>query len=140
MSGAAQTVESARRGAWHVRRQGAVLLLSRRVPARFDLSVSTKLMMGGRQISRARLAHQVRQDMWRCLRGLRGFWPVVRIEQREDAMHVTAGGGLEHALPQSGQARAEGMLAAVLADPAHRARWLRHAAAKTGAKAEGAFA
>ncbi|MFU8882389.1 MAG: hypothetical protein ACNA7Q_08470 [Rhodobacterales bacterium] len=130
MSGAAQTVERTRRGAWHLQRQGDVLVLSRRVPARFDLSASALLMTGGRRIGRARMAHQLRQDMWRCLQGVRGFWPVVRIEHREDALQVTAGGGLDNVLPQSAKSRAEGMLAAVLEDPAHQARWLRHAVVK----------
>lgn len=127
MSGAAQSVERTRRGAWHLRRQGDVLVLSRRVPARFDLSASALLMTGGRRIGRARMAHQLRQDIWRCLQGLRGFWPVVRIEHREDALHVTAGGGLDSALPQSARLRAEAMLAALLADRTHQGRWLRHA-------------
>lgn len=137
MSGAAQSVESTRRGAWHLRRQGDVLVLSRRVPARFDLSASILLGMGGRRISRARMAHQVRQDMWRCLQGLRGFWPVVRIEHREDALQVTAGGGLDSALPQSARLRAEAALVAVLEDPVHQARWLRHAVVKAAGKLAG---
>ena len=125
MSGAAEHVEVSRRGGWHLAREGAVLVLSRRLPARFDLSASTVLPLAGRVVGRARLAHQLRQDVWRCLRDLRGFWPVVRIERREDALRVTVGGAVEGARPPV--ALAEARLADLLADPAKRARWLRHA-------------
>ena len=114
-----------RRNAWLVQREGAVLTLARRLPARFDLSASTLLPRGAARLSRARLAHQLRQDVWRLLRDLRGFCPVVRIERSEDALSVTVGGTLAH-LPAP-VARAEARLSDLLANPAHRARWMRHA-------------
>lgn len=114
-----------RRAGWHVARDGGVLTLSRCLPARFDLRAETVLPLGGRLVGRARLAHQIRQDVWRCLRDLRGFWPVVRIERSEDALRITAGGALEAGAAPV--ARAEARLADLLADPARRARWIRHA-------------
>ena len=125
MPRAAGHVQGKGRDGWHLLREGSVLTLTRRVPARFDLSASTVLPLSGRVVGRARLAHQLRQDVWRCLRDLRGFWPVVRIERREDALRVTVGGAVEGARPPV--ALAEARLADLLADPAKRARWLRHA-------------
>ena len=125
MSEAAEQAGAGRRDGWHLMREGAVLVLTRRLPARFDLSARTVLPLSGRAVGRARLAHQLRQDVWRCLRDLRGFWPVVRIERSEDALHVTVGGALDGT--RAPVERAEARLAALLADPRHRARWLRHA-------------
>lgn len=125
MSEAAEQAGAGRRDGWHLLREGAVLVLARRLPARFDLSARTILPLAGRAVGRARLAHQLRQDVWRCLRDLRGFWPVVRIERSEDALHVTVGGALDGT--RAPVERAEARLAELLADPRHRARWLRHA-------------
>jgi len=125
MSEAAEQAGAGRRDGWHLMREGAVLVLARRLPARFDLLARTVLPLAGRAVGRARLAHQLRQDVWRCLRDLRGFWPVVRIERSEDALHVTVGGALDGT--RAPVERAEARLAALLADPRHRARWLRHA-------------
>ena len=125
MTRADGSMGAGRRNAWLVRREGAVLTLARHWPARFDLSASTLFPRGAAGLSRARLAHQLRQDAWRLLQGLRGFSPVVRIERSEDALRVTVGGTLAH-LPAP-VARAEARLSDLLADPAHRARWMRHA-------------
>ena len=65
---------------WHITRAEGTLTLSRRLPARFDLGVGTVLP----QVARPeRLAHQVRQDLWRALRDLRGFAPCVRITPQD---------------------------------------------------------
>lgn len=113
------------RNGWCLTREGDVLTLSRRVPVRFDIMASAEMPAGAGRISRARLAHQLRQDVWRCLRDLRGFWPAVRIARGEGVLHVTVGGALEGA--RVPVAQAEARLADLLASPAHRARWLRHA-------------
>ncbi|MFD1193258.1 hypothetical protein ACFQ3C_01070 [Seohaeicola saemankumensis] len=128
MTRAAGHQERGRRDGWHLLREGGVLTLTRRLPARFDLSASTVLPTGGRRVGRARLAHQIRQDVWRRLQGLRGFMPAVRIEQGAEGVHVTAGGALDAAAPLSW---AQAALAEVLADPACRARWIRHAEARS---------
>ena len=125
MSGAAEQAGARRRDGWHLMRDGAVLVLARRLPARFDLSASAVWPLGGARPSRARLAHQMRQDAWRLLQGLRGFCPVVRIERSDDALRVTVGGTLAH--QPAPVARAEALLSDLLADPAHLARWMRHA-------------
>ena len=106
------------------------MTLSRRMPVRFDIAACTVFRATGPAFSRARLAHQLRQDVWRCLRDLRGFWPAVRIERREDALRVTVGGALDGgraSVALAPVAQAEARLNELLASPAHRARWLRHA-------------
>lgn len=130
MSQAVEHIVSRRQGGWYLHRSGAVLLLARRVPARFDLAVRLVLDGIGQGGSRAALAHQMRQDIWRGLRHLRGFWPVVRIERREDALLVTAGGALDGgavAHHRAGIQRAEALLHDLMTDPARHKRWLHHA-------------
>lgn len=118
----------ARPAGWHVLRDGPVLLLARRLPARFDLSAAAVLRDEAATVGRGRLAHQVRQDVWRCLRGLRGFCPVVRVERRAGALHLTAGGAVRGmVLARAARLRAEALLADLLDCPRNRARWLRHA-------------
>jgi hypothetical protein len=124
MPGAVEHVQGKGRDGWHLLREGPVLTLTRRVPVRFDLSACTVLPTTGRVLGRARLAHQIRQDVWRRLQRLRGFVPAVRLEQGADGMHVTAGGALDAAAPLPW---AQAALAEVLADPASRRRWMRHA-------------
>jgi hypothetical protein len=128
MSRVAGQAETGRRDGWHLMRDGAVVVLARRLPARFDLSASIALPVAGHSVGRARLARQVRQDVWRCLRDLRGFWPVVRIEQGENALHVTAGGALSQGPLSAGlRKQVEQRLADLLADPARHRRWLTYA-------------
>lgn len=106
---------------WHILHEEGALTMARRLPVRFDLEVTTQLGGG----DKLRLARQVRQDIWRALRGLRGFAPAVRIEETACGMRVIAGGQVDGALPR---AQAEARIARVLEDPSNRARWLRWAA------------
>lgn len=139
MTESAQENGPVRQGGWHVERAGDVLVLARRWPARFDLAVGTVFTGVGQGGSRARLAHQLRQDAWRCLRHLRGFWPAVRIVRRADDLLVTVGGGLDHkGAARAGQA--EALLSQLLDDPVQRARWLRHAGMRGVTRADGAAA
>lgn len=108
------------RNHWHILHEEDALTMARRVPVRFDLQVTTQLGVG----DKLRLARQVRQDIWRALRGLRGFAPAVRIERAARGLRVTAGGQVDGPLPR---ARAEARIADVLQDPANRARWMRWA-------------
>ena len=111
-----------RRGGWVERREGAVLTLSRRPGAGFDLGAETVLPPVR---SRGRLAHQVRQDLWRALQGLRGFSPVVAVTHAPTGTILRAGGQVAgRGVPK---AHAEARIAALLEDAGHRARWLRHA-------------
>ena len=103
---------------WHTQRNGTCVTISRELPARFDVSASAWFPV----VARARLGHQIRQDMWRSLQNLRGFSPVVRVERVEDELLVTAGGRLGYpiARPRAGERSLT-----LLNDTGHRARWIR---------------
>ncbi|MET4101266.1 hypothetical protein ABIE58_000683 [Roseovarius sp. MBR-78] len=105
------------RDRWHVIDEGGALTLARRVPVRFDLAAEA--VIAG-HVGRRRLAHLVRQDMWRALRHLRGFAPVVRVARVPGGLHVRAGGAVAG---RFARAQAEARIAALLADPARVARW-----------------
>ncbi|MBY6067009.1 hypothetical protein KUW17_09685 [Leisingera aquaemixtae] len=112
------------RSCWHITRTDSSLTLSRRVPARFDVAAETVLPAG----DPLRLAHQIRQDMWRRLQSLRGFSPVVEITAlghgQAQGLRVRAGGQVTGRVP----ANAAAQITEVLENPACRARWVRHAA------------
>ncbi|KIC16816.1 MULTISPECIES: hypothetical protein [unclassified Leisingera] len=104
---------------WHITRTDSSLTLSRRLPARFDVVAETVLPAA----DPLRLAHQIRQDMWRKLQSLRGFSPVVEITAEGQGLRVRAGGQVTGRVP----ANAAALIAEVLDNPARRARWIRHA-------------
>ncbi|MFK7941069.1 MAG: hypothetical protein AB8B82_16940 [Roseovarius sp.] len=106
---------------WHILKEDDALIVARRVPVRFDLAVETRLVAR----RKLRLAHQVRQDVWRALQGLRGFAPAVRIVAEGDALKVTAGGQVDG---RFARAAAQARIRDVLEHPANRARWQRCAA------------
>ena len=106
---------------WHILRDPGALTLARHLPPRFDVAAEAAMP----PMRKGRLARQIRQDMWRALRHLRGFSPVVRVEEVSAGLHVTAGGRV--AARVFPKAAAEARIAELLADPAHRARWARHA-------------
>lgn len=108
-----------KRQGWHILREGAALTLCRQAPARFDVAVSVELPAG----DPLRLAHQVRQDMWRKLQSLRGFSPVVEVTPKGHGLRVRAGGQVLGRVPSN----AAGLITDVLENPLNRARWLRHA-------------
>lgn len=108
------------RGGWHILRDGAALTLARHLPVRFDLCAEAVFPPA----RKGRLAGQIRQDLWRLLKGLRGFSPVIRIEPAEAGLRVIAGGRAARPFPG---ARTEAAIAALLDCPVHRARWLAHA-------------
>lgn len=109
-----------RRSGWHILRDGPRLTLSRRLPPRFDIEARTSLP----DARRARLAHQVRQDVWRALQNLRGFTPVIEITRSGAGLSLRAGGQVDGPVPPGAAARLE----AILSDPACRQRWLSRAA------------
>ena len=109
---------------WHILRDPGGLTLARALPPRFDVRAETLLPMA----EPLRLAQQIRQDMWRALRRMRGFSPVVRVEPQADGMKVTAGGRVEGAVPPGTIARISG----VLEHPAYRDRWVRFASLRRG--------
>ncbi|EAQ27566.1 hypothetical protein [Roseovarius sp. 217] len=109
------------RDRWHVIEEEGALTLARRVPVRFDLAVETVLPgVTGRR----RLAHLVRQDLWRALQSLRGYAPVVQVTRRADVMQVRAGGAVAGRFDR---AKCEALIAVVLEDADNRARWMRRA-------------
>jgi hypothetical protein len=105
---------SARR--WHILREDASLTLARHLPARFDIGVVAEFPKMGK----LRLAQQVRQDMWRALRDVRGFSPVVHVEEQDHGLRLRAGGRVEGPAPRAGL---ETRIAGVLSCPRNRARW-----------------
>lgn len=105
---------------WHTVRDGATLTLARHLPARFDICAETRMPSA----RRGRLAMQIRQDLWRKLRGLRGFSPVIQISSEREHVHVRAGGRLMAGRAPCGT---NDEIAALLDDPALRARWMRWA-------------
>lgn len=106
-------------GGWHVLDDGTALTLARRLPPRFDLSEERQFP----PLRRRALAHEIRKDVWRALRDLRGFTPVVQVARDTGGLSVRAGGACDGALPAVARVR----LAAVMDCPARRARWIRHA-------------
>lgn len=104
---------------WHITRGAGGLTLSRQMPARFDVVASTTLPQG----DPVRLAHQIRQDMWRKLQKVRGFSPVVQLTREGDVIRVEAGGRVAAPVAPG----LSGEIADLLACPAHRARWVAQA-------------
>ena len=98
---------------WHITRNETSLTLSRRRHARFDVAVETVLSGG----SKTRLAHQIRQDLWRALQNLRGFSPAVQITTIGAGVAVRAGGQIDGAFPRL---QIETRIADVLENPKNR--------------------
>ena len=76
-----------KRGNWFEIYDGPCFTVARRLPARFD--ISRELLMP--LMSAPRLAHQIRQDMWRKLQSIRGFLPVVEITDCGAHLHIRPG-------------------------------------------------
>ncbi|SFM51826.1 hypothetical protein [Shimia aestuarii] len=108
------------RTGWHILSEGETLTLARRNRARLDVAARTELPDAGR----LRIAHQVRQDMWRALQGLRGFSPVVQVRREAGQLHITAGGEIAGAFSRE---YVENMIRDVLEHPERRSRWIRYA-------------
>ena len=104
------------RDRWHLIEEDGVLILTRRLPVRFDLVVEACLP----EAPRARVAHRLRQDMWRELQDLRGFAPVVQVWRVAGGLRVRAGGAVA---ARFARASAEARIAALFEDPARVARW-----------------
>ena len=107
------------RGRWHTLRADGAVTVARRLPPCFDVEASAPFPPA----RKARLAHLVRQDLWRALQSVRGFSPVVEITETGTALTIRAGGRVDGAAPGDLAAR----VAAVIEDPADRRRWAREA-------------
>ena len=108
---------------WYMERSADGLTLARHWPPRFDVKGTGTLPVAPRRLSLRRLAHQIRQDLWRQLQGLRGFSPVVRLTQSDSVIAVCAGGRAARPIPSQTNAQ----IAALLADGPSRERWIRWA-------------
>ncbi len=108
-----------KRGDWHILKAKGALTVTRQVPPRFDVAVATVLPLA----DPLRLAQQIRQDMWRAVQNVRGFSPVVKVEEQGDGLLVTAGGRVAGRV--SGNLASE--IRAVLDDETKQTRWLRYA-------------
>ena len=122
------------RNGWHILTEPGGVTVSRAVPVRWDVAAETVLPEtvspetapnGARPL---RVAHQVRQDVWRALRRQRGFAPAVRAVRGPDGLAVRAGGRV--AAPHDA-ARLNAVIAALLEMPALRRRWLASARRRT---------
>ncbi|WP_235962704.1 hypothetical protein [Jannaschia marina] len=74
-------------------------------------------------MGRRRLAHAVRQDIWRRLRRVRGFAPVISVTRDRAGLLLRAGGSVAGVAPPDLPDR----IAALLEEPRVRAAWLRAA-------------
>ena len=104
---------------WHIEREGSCTTVARHLPARFDVSASAQFPL----VSPTRLANQIRQDMWRALQSVRGFSPVICVEQVEAGLSVTAGGRVLRPVPAGLSSKIEELLN----DSTRRARWIKWA-------------
>ena len=105
---------------WHILWDGQGVTLARRLPVRFDICVEITLP----KASKLYLAQQIRQDLWRRLKNLRGFAPVVRVVDCEHGLLVRAGGQVQGAIPRQ---RVEDDIRALLSDGRLQFRWLNQA-------------
>ncbi len=101
---------------WAISRDGEALILHRAGRRRMDVSASTALTGTHRP---ARLAHAIRQDLWRALQTTRGFSPVIRIETGPAQTRITAGGQIDGPrAPALSQ-----IIQDLLNSPSNRNRW-----------------
>ena len=127
------------RNGWHILTEPGGVTVSRAVPVRWDVAAETVLPetvspetvlpeTAPNAARPLRVAHQVRQDVWRALRRQRGFAPAVRAVQVPDGLAVRAGGRV--AAPHDA-ARLNAVIAALLEMPTLRRRWLASARPRT---------
>lgn len=116
-----------KRGGWYMAQGHEHYILTRHWPPQFDVSAEALFPA----LDPARLARQIRQDLWRRLRDLRGFSPVVQISITRRGLRVRAGGRVAaRTVPRQ---HISERIAALLADPTHRARWQAWARIKAAA-------
>lgn len=104
---------------WQVIHREGGVLLARPGRMRFDLCAGTELPPA----HPLTVAHEIRKDLWRALQRLRGFSPVVAVMPVAGGLRVTAGGQMAAAWPGP---QVTERIAALLADPGKRARWVAH--------------
>lgn len=103
---------------WIIDQSETHLLVTRRKPVRWDVEARTEFPPA----HALRLAHQIRQDMWRELQKIKGFCPAVEIEYG-DQLKVRAGGRVaRHVHPKANE-----WVEDLLNNPLNRRRWLAYA-------------
>ena len=125
---------------WRITHEDDVARVSRASgPARMDIAVHGAWDAPAAEVSprryRIATAQQIRQDLWRALQSTRGFSPAVEVTSDHSgqggapgAIRVMASAGGRLDVRQVPRAAMIAAIEALLADPANRARWHRHAA------------
>ncbi|MBV2360474.1 hypothetical protein KUH32_11870 [Thalassococcus sp. CAU 1522] len=106
------------RNGWHLRRESGRFTVARHWPPRFDVVAEAQFPV----LDPGRLARQIRQDLWRALRDLRGFSPVIDITVTETGLAVRAGGRCMRA-----PGDAADRIRDLLENSVRRSRWARWA-------------
>lgn len=109
-----------------MRRTAGSLVLARRWPPRFDAVAEATFP----PVRRSVLAHEIRKDLWRLFRQVKGLTPVVEVTDVADGLRVRAGARIEAATRTP--AVCSGRIADLLGDPAIRSRWIAHAGRRSG--------
>ena len=107
---------------WLIDQSDTHVLVTRRKPVRWDVEASVSFS----PCHPLRLAHQVRQDLWRELQKIKGFCPAVEIELG-DTFTIRAGGRILRHVPPGTNDR----ILALLNNGINRRRWLAYARYKT---------
>ncbi|SPF78325.1 hypothetical protein [Pseudoprimorskyibacter insulae] len=115
------------RARWHILSEPGRYTLARHLPPRFDVVAEAIFPPA----DPARLAQQIRQDLWRLLQRLRGFSPVVQVSATEGGLIVRAGG--RSMVAQTYPKEIESQIQTLLQDPQHRLRWLAWAKTRRAA-------
>lgn len=107
---------------WIIEQSETRVLVTRRKPLRWDIRAEAVFPA----CHPLRLAHQIRQDMWRELQRIKGFCPAVEVALGAE-FHVTAGGRVaRHVHPQANR-----WIEDLLNSELHRRRWLAYAKLRT---------
>ena len=116
---------------WKVVEEGNSLLLHRAgLSPQWSVDVSRTLDWPATPGQRLRIAHQIRQDVWRACQTTRGFVPVVQVSTDGHQTVMRAGGSLT---TRSGHVSIlETRIAAVLDDGNNRRRWRAYASRTSG--------
>lgn len=106
---------------WRMTRDGHTTRLARLGSENLEFGVETRFP----PLRAGVLAHEIRKDLWRSLRGLRGFSPVIEVVEDDLGMTVTAGGQVVGKSWPRQKTLTE--IDALLSNPVKRARWIAHA-------------
>lgn len=101
------------------------LLYRRGIASDWTFEVTRTLPGTYPRYGRTKLVHQIRQDIWRTCRNVRGFLPLVQVSTNGDETVICAGGSL---MTRSGRVDVlSSRVARVLDCENNIARWKRYA-------------